>query len=118
MILAIFKIVNGFSHVGDLSDSTPFFQCTVTPAGWERFEPPAGAGGIPGRCFIAMAFDSFLNEAYERGIRPAILDCGADPIRLDRVHYNEKICDKILAEIRLAQFMVADFTFQRGGVYF
>jgi hypothetical protein len=110
-------IVEGMDDANSLPYGTAI-GCIVTPTGWERFEPPAGAGGIPGRCFIAMAFDSFLNDAYERGIRPAILDCGAEPIRLDRVHYNEKICDKILAEIRLAQFMVADFTFQRGGVYF
>jgi nucleoside 2-deoxyribosyltransferase len=31
---------------------------------------------------------------------------------------NEGITDRILSEIRLAQFVVADFTGQRGGVYF
>ena len=39
-------------------------------------------------------------------------------IRIDRVHHNEKICDKILAEIRRCQFTVADFTRQSQGVYF
>src|SRR5262249_50527133 len=92
--------------------------CTMTPKGWERLEPPTGGGGIPGRCFIAMSFDPSLNDAYELGICRAVIDCGATPIRLDRVHHNEKICDKILAEIRLSQFVMADFTFHRGGVYF
>lgn len=90
----------------------------VTVEGWERLEPPAGGGGIPGRCFIAMSFDPSLSNAYELGIRPAVIDCGFDPIRIDRVHHNEKICDKILAEVRLSQFIVADFTLQRAGVYF
>ncbi len=31
---------------------------------------------------------------------------------------NEGITDRIMSEIRLAQFVVADFTGQRGGVYF
>ena len=34
------------------------------------------------------------------------------------MEHNQKICDKILAEIRLCQFMVADFTLHRGGIYF
>ncbi len=41
-----------------------------------------------------------------------------DPIRIDLVHHNEKICDKIMAEIRSSQFLVADVTGQRQGVYF
>ena len=91
--------------------------CVVTVEGWKRLEPPAG-GGIPGRCFIAMSFDASLNEAYQLGIHAAVRDCGFDPIRIDLEQHNEKICDKILAEIRMAQFIVADFTRQRAGVYF
>jgi hypothetical protein len=96
----------------------PRYQCTVTANGWQRLEPPVGGGGIPGRCFIATSFDSSVNDAYAPGIRPALTECGFDPIRIDRIHHNEKICDKILAEVRLAQFLVADFTLHRGGVYF
>jgi hypothetical protein len=89
----------------------------ITPDGWARLEP-AGSGGIPGRCFVAMSFDPSLDDVYESGIRAGIRDASFEPIRIDRVHHNGKICDKILAEIRLAQFAVADFTLQRAGVYF
>jgi nucleoside 2-deoxyribosyltransferase len=41
-----------------------------------------------------------------------------EPVRIDRVHHNEKICDKVVAEIRMCQFLVADVTLQRPGVYF
>jgi len=34
------------------------------------------------------------------------------------VHHNEKICDKIVSEIRKSRLLVADFTDNRGGVYF
>lgn len=89
----------------------------LTVKGWERLEHIKG-GGIAGRCFVAMSFHESLHEAYEVGIRPAVVECGFDPIRIDLVHHNENICDKILAEIRLCQFVVADFTLQRAGVYF
>lgn len=92
-------------------------ELVVEPDGWARLEPPTG-GGIPGRCFVAMSFDPGLNAAYTDGIQPAVVDCGFTPVRIDLMEHNEKICDKILAEIRLAQFVVADFTLHRQGVYF
>ena len=89
---------------------------SVAVEGWERLEPISG--GIPGRCFVAMSFDPSVNGAYQEGIYLAVKGCGFEPVRIDLVHHNEKICDKILAEIRSCQFMVADFTLQRAGVYF
>ena len=89
----------------------------VTPDGWARLQP-AGSGGIPGRAFVAMSFDPSMDDAYASGIRPGAKDTGIEALRVDRIHHNEKICDKMLAEIRLAQFVVADFTLQRAGVYF
>jgi len=86
--------------------------------GWEQIQS-AHMSGIPGRCFVAMSFDSSLQEAYDGGIYLAVNnDCKMDPIRVDREEYNEDICDKIVAEIRTCQFVVADFTMQRPGVYF
>jgi len=91
----------------------------LTPAAWERREANAMGSGIPGKCFVAMSFDHSLNESYESGIFLAVKgDCQMDPIRVDRVHHNEKICDKIIVEIRSCQFVVADVTLQRAGVYF
>ncbi|MBI2998711.1 MAG: hypothetical protein HYY46_09730 [Deltaproteobacteria bacterium] len=95
----------------------PLFQ--LTPKTWERFEEAATGQGTPGKCFIAMSFDESLNEAYDQGLYLALKnDCKMEPVRIDRVHHNEKICDKIVAEIRACQFIVADVTLQRAGVYF
>jgi hypothetical protein len=88
----------------------------VTVKGWERLEPPEG--GEPGRCFVAMWFDDSMKDAYEKGIYPAVKACGFDPIRVDRYEHNRKIDDEIIIGIRRSQFLVADFTGQRGGVYF
>ena len=53
------------------------------------------------------------------GIKAAIeQDCGLDAIRIDEVPDTEKICDRMIAEIRRCQFLVADYTGHRGGVYF
>lgn len=94
-------------------------QIRLTVKGWERLDPLSGGAGIPGQVFVAMSFDESLNRAYDEGIRPAIeTDCGMKATRIDKIHHNEKICDRILAEIRRAQLVVADATSHRQGVYF
>jgi nucleoside 2-deoxyribosyltransferase len=65
-----------------------------------------------------MAFDAELDSAYYDAIKPAIAEAGYDPICLKDQLPKDDICDVMLAEIRKAQFIVADFTKQRGGVYF
>jgi hypothetical protein len=89
----------------------------LTLQGWEAFRP--SRGGTPGTCFVAMAFDQTLDEAYDSGIHPAVVeDNRYSIIRIDRVPHNENINDRIIADIRACQFMVADFTLHRNGVYF
>jgi hypothetical protein len=90
----------------------------VTPKGWERLAPIA-PGGTPGTCFVAMSFDPSLNPAFSDGIFPAVqTDCGFQLVRVDRTPHNDNITDRIIAGIRSAQFVVADFTLQRQGVYY
>jgi len=68
--------------------------------------------------FCAMWFDSSMNPIWSHAIRPAIMAAGYDAIRIDGVEHNNKIDDEILANIRASRFVVADFTGERGGVYF
>ncbi len=98
-------------------DSTGLLGHIVTAKGWERLAP-TDPGGVPGTCFVAMAFDPSLDDAYEHGIKPAIKAAGLAEIRVDRVHHNGIVTDLIHAEIRRAQVTVADVTLQRQGVYF
>jgi hypothetical protein len=101
---------------GLLTRSGDDFQLTMK--GWEAVSP-VGGGGTPGLGFVAMSFDPSLDPAFDNGIKAAIeADCGLAAYRVDRSHHNEKIDDHILAGIRRAQFVVADFTLQRPGVYF
>lgn len=94
----------------------PSGQYVMEVKGWEQLQPTAG---IPGKCFVAMSFHESLKDAYEHGIYLAVKeDCKMDPVRIDLVPHNDNIIDKIIAEIRTCQFMVADFTGNKAGVYF
>ena len=68
--------------------------------------------------FVAMWFDDELALAYEDGFQVGILKAGYDPVRVDRVEHINRIDDEIIAHIKSASFVVADFTGHRGGVYF
>ena len=74
------------------------------------------------QAFVAMWFDSEMNDAYEKGIKPAILQSGYKPMRIDQKADANKLDDEIIAEIRRSRFLVADMTHGEGGargsVYF
>ena len=70
------------------------------------------------QAFVAMWFNTKTHEFYKDGIHHAIEDAGYECKRIDAVEHINKICDEIIAEIRKSRFVVADFTGQRGGVYF
>ena len=69
-----------------------------------------------------MWFDDSMDEAFEKGIEPAITEAGFRPLRVDRKEHVNKIDDEIIAELRRSRFLVADFTHgedgARGGVYY
>lgn len=65
-----------------------------------------------------MWFDKQLKPAWDNGFEPALKATGYEPIRVDHVQHNNKIDDQIIADIRLSGLLVADFTGNRGGVYF
>ena len=70
------------------------------------------------QAFVAMWFSSETEEYYRAGIAPAITETGVTPVRIDLKEHNNKICDEIVLEIRRSRFLVADFTGNRGGVYY
>ncbi len=106
------KLLAHLYEKGYLAEPTD--RCELTVAGWEAIEPRPRTGGIPGQCFVAMWFSNETLEAYDLGIEPAIRQAEFNPIRIDRKEHNNEIPDQIMAEIRNCQFMVADFTGQRG----
>lgn len=106
-------------HLINVSGKENVFEVKLSAEGWRMLEDDNRNNPVLNkRIFVAMSFAKDLEEIYENGIRPAIGAAGFEAIRLDRVEHNEKICDKILADIRSCGLVVADFTGQRGGVYF
>ena len=89
----------------------------VTPEGWQRLAP-VSPGGEPNTCFVAMSFDSSLDDAYTLGIAKAIEACGLKAIQLSKLQHNGIVDDVMLAAIRRAKLTIVDVTMQRTGVYF
>jgi DNA-binding MarR family transcriptional regulator len=96
----------------------------LTPKGWGQFEKlTRGASAPENPAFVAMSFSGdsqkkAMDDAYQQAILPAIEQAGYRARRVDLVEHNHWIMDEVLAEIRLAPFVVADFTGHRNGVYF
>ena len=90
--------------------------------GYKRLEKLKSANPNSAQAFVAMWFDETMNDVWENGFEPAIVDAGYKPLRIDRKEHINKIDDEIIAEIRRSRFVVADFTSEkekpRGGVYY
>ncbi|HPT27227.1 MAG TPA: hypothetical protein PLZ95_12465 [Bryobacteraceae bacterium] len=94
-------------------------QYLITFDGWQHIERTGLTPQAPARVFVAMSFKPELNQPFDEGIMPAIeTDCGLSCYRIDRDEHTDKICDRILAEIRRCQIVLADFTNNAQGVYF
>jgi len=99
-------------------------MCFLTPSGWERFDELRRApGSQENKAFVAMWYGDEqthgkMMSLYEGSIAPAITDAGYKPTRGDIELHNDFIMNKVLGDIRIAPFVVADFTGNRNGVYF
>jgi len=90
----------------------------LTLEGWNQIDEIQRLRKPTNQVFIAMWFSDETKSAYENGLSKAVAECGFDPLRIDLIQFNERIDDRIIAEIRKSAFLVADFTKHRGGVYF
>lgn len=90
----------------------------LTLNGWERAAEIREEVTDSDRAFVAMWFKDKLRPAWEDGFKPALKQTGYSPIRIDRIEHNDRIDDRIIGEIRGSGLLVADFTGNRGGVYF
>lgn len=89
----------------------------ITPKGWAFMDSLRHGDPISTIGFIAMWFDVAV-DPVRTAIEAAIEKAGYKPLRIDRHQHNNRIDDEIVATIRRSKFVVADFTGQRGGVYF
>ena len=90
----------------------------ITPSGWDYLDSLKSRNPLSNIGFIAMWFEASMNCVLHDALEPAIENAGYKPLRIDKHQHNNKIDDEIVAGIRRSKFVVADFTAQRGGVYF
>ncbi len=97
-------------------------QFTLTVEGYAHLEELDHTVTVSSKAFVAMWFDDSMVDAWEQGIDPAVKDAGYEAMRIDWKEHVNRIDDEIIAEIRRARFLVADFTQgevgPRGGVYY
>lgn len=89
----------------------------ISPKGWAHLESIRQGNPTSQIGFIAMWFKDEVNDAW-KAIDQGIRASGYESLRIDQKQHNNKIDDEIVAGIRRSKFLVADFTGQRGGVYF
>ncbi|MGG1824137.1 hypothetical protein [Bacillus mycoides] len=105
-------------YIDGITDAYPAL-CTLTVKGWNRVaELERESVQDSQDAFVAMWFDEKVNDVYDEAISEAIKEAGYNPIRIDKVNHNNKICDEIIVKIKRSKFIIADFTGNRGGVYF
>jgi predicted RNA-binding Zn-ribbon protein involved in translation (DUF1610 family) len=92
----------------------------ITLKGWNRInELKTKTPGDTKQVFVAMWFDKSMDNIFADAIKPAIESINNyKAFRIDTLEHNNKICDEIIAEIKKSRFVIADFTGQRGGVYY
>ena len=106
----------------DGSKQHPIARNRVSVAGYARLAEIEEAATDSSKAFVAMWFDDSMDEVWEHAIKPGIEEGGYEPVRIDRQEHLDKIDDAIIATLRRARFVVADFTCgedgARGGVYY
>ena len=110
--------IEDYKHIAAMDDPC---IATVTVEGYGFIEELASTPDST-QAFVAMWFSEEMDDAYYKGIKPAIKEAGYKPLRIDMKPDVDKIDDEIFAEIRRSCFLVADMTQgddgARGGVYF
>ncbi|MCH7575923.1 MAG: hypothetical protein IIA59_12500 [Candidatus Marinimicrobia bacterium] len=108
-----------YREMGYLSlEDDQSIQARISPHGWDVINQHLPGNPQSDIAFVAMWFDDQLAPIFETAIKPGIIDAGYRPIRIDQHEHINRIDDEIIALLRKSRFVVADFTGQRGGVYF
>ena len=97
---------------------TDLAECWITPKGFALLQELRQGNPQSEIGFCAMWFSDELKPLWTDGIEPGIQAAGYEALRIDQHEHVNRIDDEIIAAIRRSRFVVADFTGQRGGVYF
>ncbi len=115
--------LRGLEDIGDimrLHRVIEGYTLFLTAKGWQRVENLNKPNMESKQAFVAMWFNEQMDEPFEKGILPLEdkNETGFKMLRIDQKHFNDKICDHIIAEIKQSRFMIADCTELRSAVFF
>lgn len=97
--------------------STTSFYATAN--GWRELAARRQQHRAMGtRAFVAMWFDTSMDDAFNLGIVPACKEAGFDAYRVKEDKHGERIDARIIAGIRESRFLIADVTGERTAVYY
>jgi transcription elongation factor Elf1 len=99
-------------------ESTRAYQFYLSLDGWKKLNQIYNTNIDSNQAFVAMWFDKSIENIYPNALAPALSETGYNPVKINDIHHNDDITFRILAEIRKSSLVVADFTGNRGGVYF
>jgi len=122
------ELIFYINHIRDNGDvkadeTMKDYSLSLTIKGWQKVESLNNPNIESKQAFVAMWFDESMNEIFEKGVCPLGDEkdesyTGFKMLRIDQKHFNDKICDNIIAEIRRSRFMIADCTKLRYAVFF
>ncbi len=101
-----------------LSSSENPIHMALTPNGWNYLDNHEQRAIELCQAFVAMSFSDAMNKAWDKAIKPAILEAGYKALRIDSKQHTDKINAKIIAEIRNSLFVIAEVTEHKRVVYF
>lgn len=92
-------------------------EIRIIEKGWAHIEDLQADIRRSPQAFIAMWFDPSMEEARE-AIKDAVRECKYIPCLIDEKKHNNQIVPEIFYEIDRSQFLIADVTNHRNGVYY
>ncbi len=101
-----------------LIEQTDDDNSRITPAGYVRLDEMRQKPQPTNKAFVAMSFDTELRSIFDEGIAPGAREAGYDAVRVDNTDHVNRIDDEIIGLINQSAFVIADFTQQKGGVYY
>lgn len=108
----------GFIYTREDRLNVGIVQTKILPQGWDYLDKHSSLPAFTNRVFVAMSFAKELDTVWENGIKPAVEKAGYKPHRVDKEPHIDRIDAKIIADIKDSQFVIADVTQQKHGVYF
>lgn len=99
----------------------------VTAEGWARIDELTRKKTKPENpVFVAMWFGDpkqkgsveEMMQVFSDGIEAGVTAAGYRTTRVDLEEHNDYIMDRVIGAIRVAPFLIADYTQHRNGVYF